>query len=192
MEPQRKPYLTPEEYLAFERQSEIRHEYLDGEVFAMSGGSLNHSLIIGNLTAQLHGLLRERPCRVCPSTLRVFVPATGLYTYPDVDVVCGEPQLQDSEMDTLLNPTLIAEVLSPSTEAYDRGKKFENYQTIESLREYLLVAQDGPRVSHFLRQDGEQWLLTSIAGFDSKVSLPTLGIELSLAEVYYKVDFSLT
>jgi len=190
MEPQRKPYLTPEEYLAFERQSEIRHEYLDGEAFAMSGGRLNHNFIVSNVTGELRRLLRDGPCGVCSSDQRVYVPATGLYTYPDVVVVCDEPQLQDSELDTLLNPTLLVEVLSPSTEAHDRGRKFEHYQTIESLREVLLVSQHEPRVSHFHRQDHEQWLLTSVAGIEAAVSLPSLACALSLAEIYLKVDLS--
>ena len=123
-----------------------RSGYLDGEMFAMAGSSFNHNVIVGNILGELRQQLKGRPCRVCPNDQRVHIPATGLYTYPDVVVVCGEPQFQDGEIDTLLNPILIVEVLSPNTEADDRGEKFEHYQTIESLAEYVLVAQDRPRI----------------------------------------------
>lgn len=189
MDAQSRPHLTPEEYLAIERQAEVRSEYLDGEMFAMTGGSLRHNLIVSNLIRELSLQLKNRPCQVYPSDLRVHVPATGLYTYPDAIVVCGEPRLEDRGFDTLLNPILIAEVLSPATEAYDRGKKFEHYRTIESLAEYLLIAQDEPRVEQYLRQDGNRWLLTAMAGLDGSVALPSIQCELSLAEVYDKVSF---
>ena len=188
MDVQHKPYLTPEDYLAVERQAEERSEYLDGEMFAMTGGSLRHNLIVGNLVGELRQQLKKGPCQVYPSDLRVHVPATGLYTYPDIIVVCGEPKLEDQNFDTLLNPRLIVEVLSPTTEAYDRGKKFEHYRTIDSLAEYVLVAQDEPRVEQFLRQDGHRWLLTSTSGLDGAVSLSSIEAELALAEIYDKVD----
>jgi Uma2 family endonuclease len=189
MDAQSKPHLTPEEYLAVERHAEIRSEYLDGEMFAMTGGSLQHNLIVSNLIRELSLQLKKRPCQVYPSDLRVHVPATGLYTYPDVIVVCGEPQIEDQHLDILLNPTLIVEVLSPTTEAYDRGKKFEHYRTIESLAEYLLVVQEEPRVEQYLRQDGNRWLLTAMAGLEGSLALPSIQCELSLAEVYDKVTF---
>jgi Uma2 family endonuclease len=131
--------------------------------------------------------LKPQPCEVYPSDMRVRVSATGLYTYPDVVVVCGEPRLEDDEQDTLLNPSLIIEVLSPSTESYDRGKKFEHYRTLESLVEYLLVAQDEPRVEQFVRQPGGTWLFTATSGRDAVVHLPSLGCSLALAEIYDKV-----
>jgi Uma2 family endonuclease len=188
MDVQQKPYLTPEDYLAVERQAETRSDYLDGEMFARAGGSLRHNVIVGNLVGELSLQLKKRPCQVHPSGLRVHVPATGLYTYPDVIVVCGEPKLEDQNFDTLLNPRLIVEVLSPTTEAYDRGKKFEHYRTIDSLAEYVLVAQSEPRVEQFLRQDGHQWLLTATSGLDGAVSLSSIEVELALAEIYDKVD----
>lgn len=189
MEPQPKPSLTPEDYLALERQAETKSEYLDGEMFAMMGGSLKHSLIVGNLVRELGSQLKKRPCQVFPSDLRVHTPATGLYTYPDVIVVCGEPRLQDEHQDTLLNPTVIIEVLSPTTEAYDRGKKFEHYRSIESLVEYLLVSQNEPHVEHYLRQDDNRWLFTETASLEASLGLPSIQCELALAEVYEKVVF---
>jgi Uma2 family endonuclease len=189
MEPQPKPYLTPEDYLAMERQAETKSEYLDGEMFAMTGGSRWHSLAIGNLVRELSLQLRHRPCQVYPSDLRVHIPASGLYTYPDLIVVCGEPRLQDEHQDTLLNPTVIIEVLSPTTEAYDRGKKFEHYRSIESLMEYLLVSQSEPHIEQYLRQDGNRWLFTETAGLEASLALPSIQCELALAEVYEKFAF---
>ncbi|HEV7503304.1 MAG TPA: Uma2 family endonuclease [Thermoanaerobaculia bacterium] len=188
MEAQQKPYLTATEYLAIERQADTRSEYLDGEMFAMAGTSLAHSTIAGNLIGELRQQVKKQPCRVCPSDLRVHIPTTGLYTYPDVVVVCGEPKLEDDQFDTLLNPTLIIEVLSPNTEAYDRGKKFEHYRSIDSLAEYLLVSQTEPRIEQYLRQDGGRWLFTAVAGLESRITLSSIQCELSLAEVYDKVD----
>ena len=190
MDAQRTPHLTPEEYLAIERQSEIRSEYLDGEMFAMSGSSRRHNLIVTNMVRELSSRLRTRPCEVYSNDMRVHIPATGLYTYPDVVVACGEPRLEDGHFDTLLNPILVVEVLSPATEAYDRGKKFEHYRTIDSLSEYVLVAQDEPRVEHYLRQEDNRWLLTAVAGLEASLALPCIQCELSLAEIYHKVELS--
>jgi Uma2 family endonuclease len=187
--PHRRPSLTPEQYLEIERHAETRSEFLDGEAFAMTRGSFEHNVIVGNLVGELRQQLKRRPCRVCPSDLRVHVPATGLYTYPDVVVVCGDPQFRDEHLDTLLNPTLLVEVLSPTTEAYDRGKKFEHYRSLESLSEYLLVSQEAPRVEHYLRQDGNRWLLTAVTGLDAVLALPTIQCELALSEIYDKVAF---
>lgn len=184
---QPKPYLSPEEYLACERQAETRSEYLDGEMFAMTGGSYRHNVILGNLVGELRQQLKKRPCTICPNDQRVRIPETGLYTYPDIVVVCGEPRFEDESFDTLLNPVLIVEVLSPTTEAYDRGKKFESYRTIEALAEYVLVSQNEPRVEQFLRQDGQHWLFTATAGLDRSLSLSSLQCELALAEIYDKV-----
>ena len=189
--PVQKSYLTAEEYLALERQAETKSEYIDGETVAMAGGSPNHSLVIGNLHAELRQCLKGRPCRTYPGDLRVRVPAGNLYTYPDVVVVCGDLQMDDVDPDAVLNPTLIAEVLSPTTESYDRGRKFELYQTLESLKEYVLVAQDRPRVEHFLRQDGHVWLYTDVSGLESSVSFASIGCHVLLAEIYDKVDFAL-
>lgn len=184
---QTRSHLSIEEYLEAERRAETKSEYLDGEVFAMSGASFRHNVIVANLIGELRQQLKGRQCTVAPGDLRVHIPATGLYTYPDLVVVCGEPRFEDQELDTLLNPTLIIEVLSPTTEAYDRGKKFEHYATIESLAEYVLVSQDAPRVEQFVRQEGGSWLLTATPGLDGRMILASVGCELALAEVYDKV-----
>lgn len=190
MLPEPKPYLTPEEYLAIERASEGRSEYLDGEMFAMAGASETHNLIVSNLIRALGNRLAERPCRVYPGDLRILVEATGLYTYPDVSVVCGQPRLvRDRHQDNLLNPQLLVEVLSPSTEAFDRGRKFEHYRTIPSLSEYLLVAQEKPVLEHFLREGGGAWRFSAVQGMDAALILPTLGLDLPLGEVYQRVEF---
>lgn len=184
-----KQRLSVQDYLAIERHSETRNEYLDGEMFAMTGATRWHNLIVASLTRDLGVQLKGRPCELYPNEIRVHIPATGLYTYPDVTVVCGEPRFEDTELDTLLNPTLIIEVLSPTTEVYDRGKKFEHYQTIESLAEYVLVAQDKPRVEQFVRQDGNRWLLSTAAGLEGSLVLPSIQCTLALAEVYDKIAF---
>ena len=180
-------FMTPEDYLEFERASEIKHEYFGGEVFAMSGASANHSTIAGNAFASLHAQLRRQPCRVYQNDMRVKTRSV-LYTYPDVSVVCGEPQFEDRVVDTLLNPTLIIEVLSPSTERYDRGKKFQHYRTIESLQEYVLIAQDSVLVERYLRQPNNEWLLSEFAGMDAVLELPSIRCRLALADMYEKVE----
>jgi Uma2 family endonuclease len=185
-----KPYLTAEDYLALERESEIKSEYLDGEMVAMAGASEEHNLIVLNVLAELRQQLKERPCRAYPSDMRVHVPATGLYTYPDGSVVCGEPRFDRVDVDTLLNPTLIVEVLSPTTESYDRGKKFEHYRALDSLAEYLLVSQDELLVEQFVRQTGGTWLFTATAGREGVVQLPSIGCTLALSEVYDKVPLA--
>src|SRR6185436_1384401 len=186
VEPHRR--VSIEDYLVAERQAETKSEYLDGEVFAMSGASREHNLIAVNVAASVHGQLKRRPYEAYAGGMRVHSPATGLYTYPDVTVVCGEPRFEDSELDTLLNPTLLIEVLSPSTEAYDRGRKFAQYRTLESFREYVLVSQDEVRVEIFTRQDDGHWLLSQEAGrLEETVPLASIGCELRLADVYDRV-----
>jgi Uma2 family endonuclease len=181
--------LSEAEYLEIERRAEIKSEFLGGEMFAMSGGTRGHSLIAINLAGELRSLLKGRPCVPYNSDLRVKVEAAGLYTYPDLSVVCGEQQFEDEQGDTLLNPTVIFEVLSDSREAYDRGKKFELYRRIPSLREYLLVNQRQPQIEQFIRQSNGEWLLRDAQGMDAKLTLPSLDITLALSEVFDKVDF---
>ena len=180
---------TTEDYLAYERDSQQRHEYLSGKIYAMAGASANHNLIVGNAIASLHAQLRKRPCTVYPSDMRLKVSQTGLYTYPDISVVRGEPQFEDDQNDTLLNPVVIIEVLSPSTETYDRGKKFQHYRTLESLREYLLIAQDTYDVEHYVRQENDQWLLSDINRGDASLILVSIQCTLTLADLYEKVAF---
>ncbi len=181
-------YLTADEYLALERSSEERHEYLDGEMLAMTGGSWEHSLIISNLVAELKQRLRGGPCKVHASEMRIRVPS-GDCSYPDVVVVCGPPRFADERRDTVLNPTLLIEVLSPSTESYDRGRKSEGYRTLESLQEYVLAAQDRPSIERYLRQENGFWLLSDIAGLDRSLPLASLGCELPLTVIYDGVEF---
>ena len=183
-----KAYVTPEQYLAMERQAEFKSEYFAGEIYAMAGGSKEHNRISGDVFGLLWTQLRDRPCAVYNSDMKIRV-AGDHYAYPDVVVVCGEEEYEDEETDVLLNPTLIVEVLSPTTEAWDRGGKSEQYRQRESLREYVLVAQDRPHVERFARQVSGQWLLTEGNGLEAVLSLPSIGCGLALAEVYRKVTF---
>ena len=179
--------FTPEEYLELERKAEYKSEYLDGEIFAMAGARREHNLIVSNVIASLHSQLRGRACETYPSDMRVKVTATGLRTYPDVVVVCGEPHFEDENGDTLLNPTLLVEVLASTTEAYDRGEKFAHYRLLESLAEYVLIAQDRCRVERFTRQPDGQWLLSEARDLGEAIALPSVGSQLTLAEVYERV-----
>jgi len=180
--------VSVEEYLALERRSETKNEYLNGEIFAMAGASRSHNLIAGNAFAVLHQQLRGRGCEVYTNDMRVLAPAADLLTYPDVLVVCGDPQLADEELDTLLNPTLIIEVLSPSTESYDRGRKFASYRTIPSFVEYLLLAQDRVSAEHFVKQQNGGWLLTEANRFEDVLDLPSIGCTLAMRDTYDRVS----
>jgi Uma2 family endonuclease len=188
MTSQAKVRITPEEYLAIERQAAYKSEYFNGEMFAMSGASPRHVLIVTNVVAELRRQLKQRPCTVYSTDLRVKVSPTGLYTYPDVIVVCDQPQFNDEQKDTLLNPTLIVEVLSESTKDYDRGEKFEHYRTLTSLAEYVLIAQDKPHFEHFVRQPDNRWLLAETNRLEDTIHLPSIACDLALAEIYDKVD----
>src|SRR3989442_732099 len=168
-----KTSVTPEQYLALERQAETKSEYFAGEIFAMAGASPEHSIITVNLTRELSSQLLERPCQVYSSDMKVRV-TEDLYVYPDVSVVCGEAQFAGEEREVLLNPTLIVEVLSPSTEAWDRGGKFEQYRQRESLQEYVLIAQGRPHVERYARQADGQWLVTEVNGLEAVPALPSI------------------
>ncbi len=182
------PKMTTEEYLAFERaQFDAKHEFLDGRIMTMAGASRQHNRIVANLVASLVTQLRGRPCDVYPSDMRVKIPATGLYTYPDVIALCHDPRFEDVEVDTLLNPSVIIEVLSPSTEAYDRGIKFTHYRSLEALQLYILIAQDKPQIEIFRRQESGDWLLSVVEGLEARVSLDAIACELTLADVYERV-----
>lgn len=183
--------VSAEEYLVFERSSPLRHEFLQGQIVALAGASETHNLIVGNVFAAFHSQLRRCPCRVYPSDMWVKVERGSLYTYPDVVVVCGGPRFEDARRDTLLNPTLLVEVLSPSTESHDHWKKVQYYRTIETLAEYLLIAQDERQIEHYLRQPGGQWLLTEYSADDARIELVSVGCLLTLAEVYEKTDLAL-
>jgi Uma2 family endonuclease len=181
--------LTPEEYLAMERHAPTKSEYLRGEVYALAGASRQHVMIMTNTIVALATRLKGRPCAVFGSDLRVKVPLTGLYTYPDVSVVCGEAQFEDREQDNLLHPTVIVEILSDSTERYDRGDKFAHYRRLESLTDYILISQHRPLVEHFARQPEDSWLLKAYEGIEAIAAIPSIGCELPLADVYDKVEW---
>ena len=187
MSSQSKILLTPEEYLAIERRAETKSEYFAGEMFAMVGASRRHNLIAANIIRVLGNQLLDKPCHVYPSDMRVKVNATGKYTYPDVVVACEEEKFDDALNDTLLNPVVIVEVLSESTEAYDRGEKFEHYQYIESLKDYLLVSQSPYRIEHYVRQGKRDWRYSEYHDVDEVVKLNIIGAELALKDVYAKV-----
>jgi Uma2 family endonuclease len=188
MTAQPKRSFTEAEYLAFEQASEHKHEYYQGAIYAMTGGTEFHTLLAGNTYAALHAQLRRRECRVYTSDQRIKVIATGLHTYPDVTVVCGAPQFVEASRLTLINPTLIVEVLSPSTERYDRGMKFRHYRMIPSLHDYLLIAQDDQRIEHYSRQDSAIWQLYEAVGMATQITLRSIGCVLALADVYEKVE----
>ena len=180
-------WLSPEEYLRHERLAETKSEYIDGMLVAMSGASPRHVLITVNIASSIHAQLKGRPCHVYSQDLRVRVAEGDMYAYPDVVVVCDPPQFEEAELDVLVNPTVIIEVLSPSTEVYDRGLKFARYRRRAALKEYVLVAQDRVSVEHYARQ-GVQWVLTEATSLDAVVELPSIGCTLALRDVYDKVE----
>jgi len=183
-----KNYLTPEEYLEMERKVDRKNEYFNGEIFAIGGASPRQVLIVTNVVSELRAQLKNRPCTVYSTDLRVRVSRTGLHTYPDVIVVCGAPQFADDHKDTLLNPTLIVEVFSKSTKDYDRGEKFEQYRAIESFKEYVLIAQDKHHAEHFLRQSDNTWLFSETNQLEDAIELNSIGCNLKLTEAYDKID----
>jgi Uma2 family endonuclease len=188
MSSQIKPYISPEEYLRLERQSEYKSEYVNGEIFAMTGASRKHNLVSGNIFGELRQQLKGRPCEAFMVDMRVKVTATGLYTYPDVVVVRGEPKFEDKYVDTLLNPTVLVEVLSQSTERYDRIAKSSYYRTLDSLTEHLLVAQDEVRLEQYVKQENGKWLLLEYTSLEMVVELPSINCTLVLSDVYDKVS----
>jgi Uma2 family endonuclease len=187
----RKPhYITPQEYLEGERQSEIKHEYHDGKIVAMAGASPEHNAIVYDLTLELGPQLRHRYCQGFSSDLRVWVPACNKYYYPDGVVVCGEPLYQDvAGMRSLLNPTLLIEVLSESTAHTDHSEKFDCYSTLDTLQTYVLVAQDSPRIENYTRQEDGTWRYTVARGMDCVLTLDSIGCALRLSEVYARIAF---
>lgn len=181
--------LTEEEYLTIEREAEIKSEYYDGHMQAMSGGSASHAQIAVNLAAEFRAALRDKRCSVLSSDLRVRVTPARFYTYPDVTVVCGEMKFADDQKDTLLNPTLLIEVLSNSTESRDRSFKFDRYCEIDSVQEYALVSQFEPRIELFRRQPSNQWLFSIIKGLESTCTFESVGATIPLTEIYHRIEF---
>jgi len=183
--------ITPEDYLKRERAAEFKSEYHGGRMYAMAGTSYRHGIIVGNLAKTVGLALDDTPCAIIPGDLRVRVSPEGLYTYPDIVVVCGDPRFADDQNDTLLNPTLIIEVLSSSTEANDRGLKASQYRRIESLQEHVLVSQYEPHVEIFRRRSGA-WVLAEQEGLDGSCRLESIGCNLRLADIYRKLTFVVT
>lgn len=177
---------SPEEYLAAERRSQQKHEYIDGELVAMAGASPEHTQMMFNISAELAPQLREKPCRGFTADLRVRTSRRH-YCYPDIVIACEPPQYAPEDPHTLLNPTLIVEILTPSTEAYDRGLKFRRYARLESVQEYVLVSQDRPWIERFLRMPNGQWAYAEAYGLDAALELQSIGCTLRLASVYDKV-----
>ncbi len=189
MSTQAKATLSPEDYLAIERSATSKHEYFQGEIFAMGGASPAHNLIVTNTVRELSTQLKKKPCRVYANDMRVKVDASGLYTYPDLVIAGNEQRFDDTQKDTLLNPTVLIEVLSNSTEAYDRGEKFEHYRSLVSLVEYVLISQNRPHIEHYIRQADNHWLLSEANDLNASITLKKIDCELALAEVFDKVDF---
>ena len=181
---------TVAEYLAFERASETKHEYFAGEIVAMAGASDRHNLIVGDTAATLHGRLRGTPAAVLMSNQRLGVGLQGPLTYPDIMVVCGQPQFMGEQTETLTNPTVIIEVLSPATEGTDRGRKTKHYRTLASLQEYVLIAQDECNVEHYVRAEHGWWHFNEATDRTATIQLPAIGCTLALVEVYERVSFT--
>ena len=182
-------FYTPEQYLELEESAEFKSEYLSGQIYAMAGGGPEHSKIANNIGGEMRSLLKRGPCQVFNSDLRVTILPTGLKTYPDVTIICGEQQRHPLDKNSLINPTVLFEVLSPTTEAYDRGEKWAHYRHLDSLREYILVSQDKARVEQYVRQEDGSWKFTAADGREAALSLPSLGCALPLVEVYAGVTF---
>lgn len=183
-------YLTPEQYLEIERKADYKSEYLSGEMFSMAGAGIRHNQLIVNVGAALHRQLRGGPCAVFLTDLRLFVPSTGLYTYPDVMVICGAPVHIGDQRDIVTNPRLIMEVLSDSTKNYDRGEKFRHYRSIPEFSEYLLIAQDALRIEHHVRQPDGSWIFREFTAGRDVIELASIGCSLNAAAIYEDVDFS--
>lgn len=179
--------MSVAEYLAFERSSETKHEYIAGRILAMSGASAAHNVITANTLANIHRQVSERNCTVFPGDMRLGIVPQNIYVYPDITVVCGDVEFSDAEQDTLLNPTVIIEVLSPSTENYDRGKKSHYYRAIPTLQEYLLIAQDEPYIEHFVRYSAHQWLFSEVTAEQGSVHLASIDCTLQLKDIYNNI-----
>ena len=183
-----KQRMTEQEYLEFERASQLKHEFFRGEVYAMSGASRAHGLIALNIAGEIRNRLKGRPCEVFASDMRVKIDQTGLYTYPDVVACCGEIKFEDGVTDTLLNPQLIVEVLSESTESYDRSTKFRHYQNLEPLKEYVIVSQKDPFVEVYKFVSDRQWTYETASSLEDEVEFESIGCRLKMSDIYDRVD----
>jgi Uma2 family endonuclease len=175
------------EYLAFERRQPDKHEFFDGEIYLQAGASIAHNLITANIIGVLHQQLRANPCTILPSDMRVRTPRHKQYMYPDATIICGSPIFDDEYHDTIINPTVIFEVLSPSTEQYDRGRKFQAYRRLSTLQEYVLISQTMMRIEHFKRQNEMMWLMIEYTQPDQVIELTSVACTLPLTTLYEKV-----
>ncbi len=182
-------FATPQEYLALERISKEKHEYFQGKIIAMAGASLVHNRLVANLLGEIRGELKDKPCEVLPSDIRIAVPSGECYMYPDVTFVCGQPELTDAQFDTLKNPMVVFEVLSPSNEDHDRGKKFFFYRQIPSFKEYFLVDTTRPFIEISRREENGAWKFETIEDLTAQLLIASVGISIPLAEVYRNVNF---
>src|SRR5215204_792812 len=183
--------MTEAAYLEFERASETKHEFYNGEVFAMAGATYEHNMIFMSTSNILYNQLRGKPYRAIPSDQRIRIK-TGLYTYPDLSVVCGEPQFAPNAFDTIVNPIVLIEILSKSSEAYDRGEKFQNYREIKTLQHYILISQTKPRIEGYTKGEDGKWTLTDAVGLEAILDIPSINCTLALADVYENVTFTKT
>jgi len=181
-------HITEAAYLAFERQSEDRHEYYRGEIYLMSGASFKHNVIEDNIRGTLHAFLKGKKCRSFGSNLRIHIPKNTLYTYPDILIVCDKPQFVDGEFDTLLNPSVLIEILSPSTGNYDRGAKFDMYREIETLKEYILIDSTATHCIHYLKNADSTWTLSEAKDLAETLPIVTIGLQLQLSDIYADAD----
>ncbi|MGE0129580.1 MAG: Uma2 family endonuclease [Blastocatellales bacterium] len=188
--PQKVHYYTPEEYLAFERVAKTKHEYLDGQIYAMAGGSPPHNQICFNLSGEIHPQIKGTECIGYTSDQKIRTDPMDLFSYPDLTIVCDKPQFHDKHKDVILNPKVIIEVLSPSTEDHDRSQKLIRYQNIKSLSDYILISQNSPAVEHFVRQKGKrQWLFTIETEMKAEIFIASINCRLKLADIYDRVVF---
>lgn len=181
--------ISIQDYFAIERDATFKSEYCDGEMFAMAGASSSHTFIKGNLEGELYRQLKGGPCRAASSDLRVKVEKTGLVTYPDIVILCGKQEIVSEDDNTIKNPVCLIEVFSPSTESYDRGTKFRHYQQIDSLKEYILVAQDEPLCQRFVRQPDQSWQLVTFEGMEATLAFTSVQASITLVDVYNGVSF---
>ena len=182
-------YLSAEEYLEAERKALEKHELMNGKIITMQGASLKHNRIVGNLIAEIGGFLKNRTCEVFPSDMRVNIPSTNSFCYPDLTIVCGKPELLDDHFDNLLNPSVIIEVLSPSTESYDRGNKFFTYQQIPSLKEYILVDTSAISIQTIVKKDDGLWKFDAVTALTSSLTIATIEQQIMLSDIYHNVEF---
>lgn len=180
---------SEQDYLTLDQASDIKYEYAAGEVFAMSGATRVHNLIVSNVHLSLGNQLLDRPCEIYMADMRVQVRASGSYRYPDICIVCDPPEFADTQPESLLNPTVLIEVISDSSAVTDRIQKLDEYRRIPSLQEYLLISQDRPRIERYQRQDDLNWLYTDLQGLDQQLDLPSLNGVLQLSDVYRRIEF---